>query len=113
MALAIELLLPPPPRLMLMTLTAWFSAAKSIPSAMEKVSPNPSESRTLTGISAVPKASPAPPTALLVDSAITDATCVPWKLSSLAWVSLLMKSKPCTKTVAPKSGALRYGPKSS
>ncbi len=90
-----------------MTLTLVFRAAKSMPSATSKKLPSPFESRTFTGISAQRKAKPATPTVLSVASATVDATCVPWKLSSLACSSSLMKSCPGTNTVPPKSGAFR------
>ena len=101
-----------------MTLTGLFpfwvkSTAKSTPSATSKNEPNPSLSSTLTGMSAQPKARPVTPTELSVASAMVEATWVPWKLSSLAWLDPLSTLKPGRKTVPPKSGALRNGPKSS
>ena len=96
-----------------MTLTFALRAAKSMPSATSKKLPSPSASSTLTGMSAHWKASPAAPSVLSVASATVEATCVPWKLSSLACESPLTMSVPCTKTVPPQSGALRKGPKSS
>ena len=101
-----------------MTLTGWFPpcvklVAKSIPSATSKNDPLPSLSSTFTGMSAHPKARPATPSVLLVASAMVEATCVPWKLSSLAWLVPVRRFKPATKVVVPKSGALRNLPKSS
>ena len=58
-------------------------------------------------MSAQRNAKPVTPTVLSVASATVDATWVPWKLSSLAWSSSLMKSWPCTNIVPPKSGAFR------
>ena len=81
--------------------------AKSIPSATSKKLPSPFSSSTFTGMSAQRKAKPVTPSVLSVASATVEATWVPWKLSSLACASLLMKSKPGTKVVPPKSGALR------
>ncbi len=81
--------------------------ANSIPWATSKKLPSPFASSTFTGMSAHPNAKPATPRLLLVASATVEATWVPWYSSSLAWASLLTKSKPGMNTVPPKSGALR------